>query len=79
VAATGKVFDGHTTRDFAGSYSTVISTTSDHLRPVPEFSSTIGTDHVLAIRSLENRMLIVLDIERLMRSPEMGLIAETVQ
>ena len=50
--------------------------TPEQLHPVPEFSSTIGNDHLLAIGSLENRMLILLDIEKLMSSAEMGLIAE---
>ncbi len=57
--------------------SDVITLTPDQLRPVPEFSSTIGTDHLLAIGSVGKRMLILLDIEKLMTSTEMGLIAET--
>ena len=57
--------------------SDVITLTPEQLRPVPEFSSTIGSDHLLAIGSLENRMLILLDIEKLMTSAEMGLVAET--
>lgn len=57
--------------------SDVITLTPEQLRPVPEFSSTIGTDHLLAIGSVGNRMLILLDIEKLMTSTEMGLIAET--
>jgi chemotaxis signal transduction protein len=35
--------------------------------------------HVMAIGSLENRMLILLDIEKLMSSAEMGLVAQTLQ
>ena len=57
--------------------SDVITLTPEQLRPVPEFSSAIASDHVMAIGSLENRMLILLDIEKLMTSAEMGLIAET--
>ena len=59
--------------------SDVISLTSDQLRPVPEFSSTIGSDHLLAIGSVADRMLILLDIEKMMTSAEMGLVAETLQ
>jgi chemotaxis signal transduction protein len=33
----------------------------------------------MAIGSLENRMLILLDIEKLMSDADMGLIATTVQ
>jgi len=57
--------------------SDVISLTPAQLRPAPEFAATIGNDHVLAIGSIEDRMLILLDIEQLMSSPEMGLIATT--
>ena len=57
--------------------SDVITLTPEQLRPVPEFSSTIGSDHLLAIGAVEDRMLILLDIEKLMASAEMGLIAET--
>jgi chemotaxis signal transduction protein len=49
------------------------------LRPVPDFSSAIASDHVMAIGSLENRMLILLDIEKLMSCADMGLISATVQ
>lgn len=56
--------------------SDVISLTPEQLRPVPEFSSAIDTNHVLAIGSVQERMLILLDIEKLMTSPEMGLMAQ---
>jgi len=58
--------------------SDVITLTPEHLRPVPEFSSTIASDHIMAIGSLENRMLILLDIEKLMTSDDMGLVSEIV-
>ena len=57
--------------------SDVVSLTAEQLRPVPEFTSSIGSDHVLAIGSLENRMLILLDIEKLMSGADMGLAAQT--
>ena len=38
-------------------------------------SSTIGTDHLLAIGSLEDRMLILIDIEKLMSSADLGLFS----
>ena len=55
--------------------SDVITLNPEQLRPVPEFSSTIGTDHLLAIGSLENRMLILIDIEKLMSSADLGLVS----
>ena len=57
--------------------SDVITLLSDQLRPVPDFSSTIASEHVLAIGAIEERMLILIDIDKLMTSEEMGLIAQS--
>ena len=57
--------------------SDVITLTPEQLRPVPDFSSVVDSDHLLAIGAVGDRMLILLDIEKLMSSAEMGLIAET--
>jgi purine-binding chemotaxis protein CheW len=59
--------------------SDVITLAPEQLHPVPEFSSAIDSDHLLAIGSVENRMLILLDIEKLMTSAEMGLVAQAIQ
>lgn len=59
--------------------SDVITLTPEQLRPVPEFSTATGSDHLLAIGSIGDRMLMLLDIEKLMAGTEMGLIATTVQ
>jgi purine-binding chemotaxis protein CheW len=59
--------------------SDVITFTPAQLCPVPEFSSTIGNDHLLAIGSIKDRLLILLDIEKLMASAEMGLLTQTLQ
>lgn len=58
--------------------SDVITLSPEQLKPVPEMSSAIGSDHILAIGSLDKRMLILLDIEKLMGSAEMGLLAQAV-
>jgi len=54
--------------------SDVITLAPDQLRPVPQFNSAIDSDHLLAIGAVDERMLILLDIEKLMQSPGMGLI-----
>ncbi len=59
--------------------SDVITLNAEQLRPVPEFNSTIASDHLLAIGAVEDRMLILVDIEKLMSSAEMGLIEQTLQ
>ncbi len=57
--------------------SDVITLSPEQLRPVPELSSAIGSDHLLAIGSLENRMLILIDIEKLMSSADLGLVSSS--
>jgi purine-binding chemotaxis protein CheW len=59
--------------------SDVITLAPEQLRPVPELSSSIASDHLLAIGSLDDRMLILLDIEKLMRSEDMGLVSQSLQ
>ncbi len=54
--------------------SDVITLAPDQLRPVPELHSSIESEHLLAIGAVEDRMLILMDIEKLMTSPAMGLI-----
>jgi purine-binding chemotaxis protein CheW len=60
------------------SVSDVISLAPEQLRPVPEFSSTLDSDHLLAIGSVDKRMLILLDIEKLMSASDMGLVSDVV-
>ena len=59
--------------------SDVITLTPEQLRPVPDFNSAVASDHLLAIGSIDDRMLILVDIERLMTSAEMGLVEQTLQ
>ena len=59
--------------------SDVITLTPEQLRPVPDFNSAIASDHLLAIGAVGDRMLILVDIEKLMTSSEMGLIEQTLQ
>ena len=58
--------------------SDVITLTPDQLRPVPEFSSAVEAEHLLAIGAVGERMLILVDIEKLMSSAEMGLVNSSV-
>ena len=59
--------------------SDVITLTPEQLHPVPEFNSAIASDHLLAIGTVQERMLILVDIDKLMTSPEMGLVENTLQ
>jgi len=59
--------------------SDVITLTPEQLRPVPEFHASVDADHLLAIGSVGDRMLILVDIEKLMTDQEVGLISQTLQ
>ncbi len=59
--------------------SDVITLAPEQLHPVPEFGSAVDRDHLLAIGSVGQRMLILVDIEKLMAGPEMGLVEQSLQ
>ncbi|MFC0267338.1 chemotaxis protein CheW [Kushneria aurantia] len=56
--------------------SDVLSLTTDQIKPAPEFGATLSTQYLRGLGSLEDRMLILVDIEGLMTSEEMALIDE---
>lgn len=58
------------------SVSDVIRLGGDQIRQVPELGATIDRQFLTGIGTLDERMLILLDIERLMTSTEMGLVTE---
>lgn len=56
------------------SVSDVITLGRSQIRPPPEFSSTLGARYILGLGTVDERMLIVVDIEKLMLSSEMALV-----
>jgi purine-binding chemotaxis protein CheW len=54
--------------------SDVTALKPEQLRPAPEFGSVMDTRFITGIGAVDERMLILLDIERLMTSAEMGLL-----
>jgi purine-binding chemotaxis protein CheW len=56
------------------SVSDVITLTAEQIKPAPELGSVLDTDYLIGLGTLEQRMLILVDIDRLMTSAEMGLI-----
>ena len=59
------------------SVSDVMELAPENLRPAPEVESVIDSDSVIGLGSLADRMLILLDIERLMSGLDMGLTSES--
>lgn len=56
------------------SVSDVMELPPESLKAAPEIDSVIDAGAVMGLGSLGERMLILLDIERLMSGPEMGLV-----
>ena len=56
------------------SVSDVLELTKDVIRAAPSMNSTIDTKYITGIGSVNDRMLILMDIENLMSSSSMGLI-----
>ncbi len=56
--------------------SDVINLSSEQIRPAPEFGATINAEYIMGLGTVGERMLILMDIEKLMNSSEMGLIEQ---
>ena len=56
------------------SVSDVITLSADQIKPAPEMGTALNTDYLIGLGTLEQRMLILVDIDKLMSSSEMGLI-----
>jgi len=54
--------------------SDVITLSQDQIKPAPEFGSAIDTKYVMGIGTVDDRMLILVDIEKLMTSQDMELV-----
>jgi purine-binding chemotaxis protein CheW len=57
------------------SVSDVMELPAENLKAAPDIDSVIDSGSVLGLGSLGDRMLILLDIERLMTDPGMGLVS----
>ena len=58
------------------SVSDVLTLTDAQIRPAPDFSAALETQYVTGLGAIDERMLILVDIERLIGSRDMGLIDE---
>jgi purine-binding chemotaxis protein CheW len=54
--------------------SDVTTLTPEQIKSTPDMGSTINTEHIVGLGTVDERMLILVDIDRLMSSEEMGLI-----
>lgn len=58
--------------------SDVISLGVEQMRPTPGFGSVIDTEYIMGLGTVDERMLILIDIEKLMGSSDMGLIDQDI-
>tara|TARA_R110001599_G_scaffold64023_4_gene179541 strand:+ start:227008 stop:227502 length:495 start_codon:yes stop_codon:yes gene_type:complete len=55
------------------SVSDVVTLTPAQIKPAPEMSGAVGTNYLTGLGTIDDRMLILIDIDKLMNSPEMSL------
>ncbi len=55
--------------------SDVVTLSSDQIKPAPEFGSSINSEYITGIGTVNEQMLILTDIERLIGSDDMQLMA----
>jgi len=55
------------------SVSDVIMLSPDNIRPAPDFSSQVDIGYLIGLGTVDQRMLILVDIEKLMMGQDMGL------
>ena len=56
------------------SVSDVLALTPGEIKPPPEFGGNFDTEYLLGLATVSERMLILVDIEKLMTSSEMALV-----
>ena len=56
------------------SVSDVITLTPEQIKPAPEMGSVLDTEYLMGLGTLDERMLILIDLDRLMSSDEMDLV-----
>jgi purine-binding chemotaxis protein CheW len=54
--------------------SDVLSLTAEQVKPAPEFSVTLSTEYLVGLGAIDERMVILVDIEKLLSSEEMELV-----
>jgi purine-binding chemotaxis protein CheW len=54
--------------------SDVITLTPEQLKPAPEFGTSLDTQYITGLGTVDDRMIIVMDIEKLMSSRDMEMV-----
>lgn len=56
--------------------SDVMTLTPEQIKPAPELGMSLSSDFLSGLGSLENRMLVLIDIDKLLTSKEMALVEQ---
>ena len=59
--------------------SDVLTLTAEQIRPAPEFGASLDTKYIIGLGTVDERMLILMDIEKLMTSSDMALTDQALQ
>ena len=71
-------FAGRVVGMVVDSVSDVIALAAEQIRPAPDFSSTFDVRYITGLGTVDQRMLILVDIEKLMSSRDMALMDDSV-
>ena len=69
---------GHVVGMVVDSVSDVINLAEEHMRPTPGLGSVIDTEYIMGLGTVDERMLILIDIEKLLSSNDIGLIDQNL-
>lgn len=56
----------------------MITLADEQMRQAPSLGSVIDTEYIMGLGTVDERMLILIDIEKLMSRSDMGLIAHSI-
>ena len=59
--------------------SDVIAIAADAIQPAPEFGAVLDTQYIQGLATVDDQLLILVDIEKLMGARDMALVAETTE
>lgn len=58
------------------SVSDVITLSAEQIKPAPEMGTALNTDYLIGLGSIDERLIILVDIDRLMSSADMGIVEQ---
>jgi purine-binding chemotaxis protein CheW len=67
---------GRTVGMVVDSVSDVINLSPEHMKSAPEMGTAVGTDYLLGLGTVDERMIILVDIDKMMSSSEIGLLEQ---